>query len=402
MNIKYRRFIGIIGGVLFLVACGGGDGPPPDDSPIPPSVDPVLKKQKTRIQSFLDKRVLPFIDMESTLSQDKMNEDFPVVLTVMDNLGIAQIAFEGKQAPQQDPPVSGYRWSDHVNDLNQQYPGHFFMTANGGNSNNWAKQKDDQNSYIVQLEKAIKSGVYRLMGELEFRHYMSSSQCKDGRTDRDVTIPIDSANAHRVFKLSHDIGVPFAIHHEPEDSLIPALETMLDTYPNAKVIWAHFGQLRKPALMNNFNPALVEQLLIDHPNLYFELSTGAPNRKYFCSTGSYQAPGILDTVIWQEISPGVQSDTLTADYRSVLARFSDRFVSGADYGGNRQPFEQHFTTRIENLKLIMRDLTDEAKHNIAYKNAWYLLTGKSLARLSRIEFIGGGSYENKTKKIYQF
>ena len=74
------------------------------------------------------------------------------------------------------------------------------------------------------------------------------------------------------------------------------LETMLDAYPKAKVIWAHFGQLRKPALMTHFNATLVEQLLLDHPNLYFELSTGEPNRKYYCSTGNYQEPGILDTV----------------------------------------------------------------------------------------------------------
>lgn len=361
--------------VLAIYGCGGAD-PAPDPPEQPNQPDPVLEAQKARIQSFIDSKILPFIDLESTLTEERMIQEFPAALADMDNLGIAQIAFEGHQAPQQNPPVSGYRWSVHVNQLNQANPAHFFLTTNGGNNKNWAQQKTGTTSYIEQLENAINTGSYRLIGELEFRHYMSASQCISNRTDRDVDVPIDSANGHRVFKLSHDTGIPFVIHYEPEDDLIPALEAMLDAYPNAKVIWAHFGQIRKPDKMTQFGPALVEQLLTDHPNLYFELSTGTPNRRYYCSTGSYQEPGILDTVIWQLTKPGVQSDTLTADYRSLLTRYSNRFVSGADYGGNRSPFINHFTNRINNLKLIMRDLPDEAAHDIAYRNAWWLLSGK--------------------------
>jgi hypothetical protein len=264
-----------------------------------------------------------------------------------------------------------------VNDLNRSYPAHFFLTANGGNSKNWAKQKDDNSSYIVQLEKEIRRHDYRLMGELEFRHYMSSAQCKDNRTDRDVTVPIDSANGHRVFKLSQQTGVPFVIHYEPEDDLIETLETMLDAYPAAKVIWAHFGQLRKPPLMTRFGPALLERLLTDHPNLYFDLSTGEPNRRYHCASGSYDPDfGILDTVIWQENGSGGQLDNLKSDYLDLIEKFSDRFVGGADYGGNRPDFEIHFSKRIANLGLILRDMSLRTKHNIRYKNAWFLLTGR--------------------------
>ena len=378
MKLRMLQRFSIVTVLVLAGACACGGGKTPPDEPVkPPPCMPVVEQQKIRIQSFLKQGVIPIIDVESTLTEERFNDDYPAALQLMDDLGIAQIAFEGHQAPQQDPPLSGYRWSYHVNELNRQYPAYLFLTGNGGNSNNWAKQKDDANSYIVQLENEMNRCEYRLMGELEFRHYMSSAQCRDNRTDRDVTVAIDSANGHRVFKLSHDSGIPFVIHYEPEDDLIAALETMLNAYPRAKVIWAHFGQLRKPPLMSRFGPALVEQLLTDHPNLYFELSTGEPNRQYYCASGSYDPDnGILDTVIWQDNGSGGQLDTLKSEYLDVIEKFSDRFVSGADYGGNRPPFVVHFGQRVDNLKLIMRDLSETARHNISYRNAWFLLTGR--------------------------
>lgn len=372
MNTIFHKMIGLVIMLALLAACGSSGSGCSDNCG--DDTDPLAGK-KDRIQWLLSQDVIPIIDVQTTLTEEKMNQDFPGALTVMDDLGIAQIAFEGKQAPRQSSDQQGYRWSYHINDLVAQYPDYFFLTANGGNNKNWAQQKDNDRSYIVQLEQEIRTGAYKLMGELEFRHYMSSAQCLAGRTDRDVTVPIDSANGHRVFQLSHDSGVPFVIHYEPENALLSSLETMLDTYPNAKVIWAHFGQLRKPLLMTDFGPALVERLLTDHPNLYFDISTGAPNRLYHCSSGSYNLVGILDTVIWEDDGLGDQTDTIKPGYLTLFESYSDRFVSAADYGGNRPAFSQFYTARTANLRLIMRDLSDTAKHNISYKNAWYLLTG---------------------------
>ena len=360
----------ILFGLLSIIATSGGGCS--DNCGI--DTDPLAGKIR-RIQSFLSQDIIPIIDVQTTLTEEKMDQDFPGALTIMDDLSIAQIAFEGHQAPRQSPDQQGYRWSYHINDLVSYYPEYLFLTANGGNNKNWAQQKDNDTSYIVQLEQEIRNGAYKLMGELEFRHYMSSAQCLSGRTDRDVTVPIYSANGHRVFQLSQDSGVPFVIHYEPENALISSLETMLDTYPNAKVIWAHFGQLRKPSLMSDFGPALVGQLLDNHPNLFFYISTGAPNRLYHCSSGSYEQVGILDTVIWEDDGLGGQTDTIKPGYLTLFESYSDRFVSAADYGGNRPAFLQFYTDRTANLRLIMRDLSDTAKHNISYKNAWYLLTG---------------------------
>ena len=60
-----------------------------------------------------------------------------------------------------------------------------------------------------------------------------------------------------------------------------------------------------------------------------------------------------------------------------MTEFSHRFVAGTDYGGGRAPLPRFLKDKVKNLRLILRDLPDEAKHNIGYRNAWKLLTGKT-------------------------
>jgi hypothetical protein len=69
-------------------------------------------------------------------------------------------------------------------------------------------------------------------------------------------------------------------------------------------------------------------------------------------------------------------DKLKPEYKDILTEFSKRFVAGTDYGNGRPALPGFLRARIANLRLIMRDLPDEAKHNIGYRNAWQLLTGK--------------------------
>jgi hypothetical protein len=203
---------------------------------------------------------------------------------------------------------------------------------------------------------------------------MSDLQCKVGRKDRDHHVPVDNKNGHRLFQLSQKTGVPAVIHFEMEDALIDSLESMLKQYPKAKIIIAHFGQIRYPNLQKRFGPELVRHLLNTYSNLYFYLSTGEPGRHYSCTNKR-------DTVIWEDGLLGSQKGGLKPEYRRILTEFSDRFVAGFDYGGGKirtshKPMTVKLTRRIKNIRIIMNDLPKEAKHNIAYRNAWHLLTGK--------------------------
>lgn len=322
---------------------------------------------KSRIQSFLDRGIIPLIDLESHLKRKDGERYIESSLAVMDMEGIALIAFDTNQA-KKDGFTKGYRWGYYSIELSNTYPDRFIPTTNGGINPNWGKQKGGRDrDYIDQLEKHVSNGTYAIMGELEFRHYWSSGECKMGR-GRDVDIYLNSENGHRVFSLSEKTDIPFVIHMEPEDQPLVALEEMLTAYPGSKVIVAHFTQIRHPQMETHFNPQLVRHLLSKYPNLYYELSIGEPGRRYACTRN-------VDTYIWEKSMFG-QKSVLDPEYKNILNEFSDRFVSGFDYGGGRPPLAAFLPNRAKNIRLITKDLTTQAKHNIGYRNAWRLLTGK--------------------------
>lgn len=135
------------------------------------------------------------------------------------------------------------------------------------------------------------------------------------------------------------------------------------------MIFCHFGQIRHPEKQQRFEPKLIEYLLVTYPNLYFDISTGEPGSIYKCNH-------VLDTVIWEDDGRGSQTDNLKPEYKEIFIKFSDRFVAGFDYGPVNRQSADFLNRRIENIRLILRDLPDVAKHNIGYQNAWLLLTHK--------------------------
>ena len=167
-------------------------------------------------------------------------------MQVMDELGVALIAFDGYEGPNMQ---GGYSWGHYIHKIVNAHPDRFILASNGGTNQNWREQKD---SFVDQTVEHVKSGAYPIMGEFDFRHYMSNRQCKAGRKDRDTDIPINSLNGRRIFALAEETGVAFVIHHEPEDRPLAELEAMLVAYPKAKVIWAHFGQIRHPKKQKNW------------------------------------------------------------------------------------------------------------------------------------------------------
>ncbi len=321
---------------------------------------------RSRIQSFLDKGVIPLVDVESSLRPDDGKKYISKATRVMNDLGIALIAFDGYQAPKKNKKKKGYRWGYYIHKVVNEYPDHFILASNGGTNKNWLLQKD---SFVEQTIEQVESGSYPIMGEFDFRHYLSNSQCKKNQIERDSDIPINSPNGHAIFALSQDAGVAFSIHLEPEDRPLSELEEMLYAYPHAKVIWSHFGQIRHPDKEKKYTPTLLRRLLLSYPNLYIDLATGAPGRRYKCNK-------MLDTVIWQDDILGGQKKRLKPEYRDILQEFGNRFVFGSDYGGGRSPLPQFLKKKVDNVRLIMQDLPEETKHQISYKNAWLLLTGK--------------------------
>lgn len=321
-----------------------------------------------RIQSFLDRGIIPLVDMESSLPSADADGDLGPAVAAMDREGVALMACDGYQA-EKTGEDSGYRWGYAVHRAVNRHPDRLVLACNGGSNPNWTAGKGGQpQDFIDQTEVQAHSGDYAILGEFEFRHYLSNQQCKKGRADRDVDLPLDGENGRRLFALSQETGLALLIHLEPEDEALDALERMLAAYPQAKVIVCHFGQIRHPARESRFGPDLVRRLLATCPNLYFDLSVGEPGRVYQCT-------GRLDTVLWADAGAG-QGDQLKPKYAALLAEFSTRFVSGFDYGGGRAALPGFIAERAANMRRILAGLPQAAQHDIAYRNAWRLLTGR--------------------------
>lgn len=328
----------------------------------------IEEKWRGRIQSFLDRSVIPIVDFLSFLPRKNGDAVVQWTNSVMDEEGVALICLGGYQAVTKEG-IRGYRWGYFIHEVVNHHPDRYVLSTNKGGNRNWWKEKGGKpRHFIDQLEQHVRGGDYPFISQVEFRHYMSNNQCKRGRLDRDIDIPINGNNGHRLFQLSAETGVPFSIHLEPEDMPIDALEEMLAKYPKARVIWTHFGQIRHPEKEKRFGPKLVERLLNTYPNLYFDISTGEPNRRYQCRDR------VLDTVFWEDGLLG-QKNVLKPAFRALFSNYSDRFVAGLDYGPPNRQSTDFFRRRVNNIRLIIRDLPNEAKHNIGYRNAWYLLTG---------------------------
>lgn len=332
----------------------------------------IKDKWRVRIQSFLDKGVIPLIDLLSFLPR---KDSVPVIRStkeVMGKEGVALISFAGYWAPK-EPGGKGHRWDYSIHRVVNADPDRFILTTNKGSNENWWRQRSGNPwDFIDQLEQQARGGDYALIGQIEFRHYPSNSQCKEDKTHRDIDIPLNGPSGHRVFKLSAETGLPVSIHLEPEDAALDALEEMVRAYPKANVIVSHFGQIRHPERERRFRPELVQRLLTTYPNLYFDLSTGEPGRFYTCGTDR-----VLDTVIWEDGKHGSQTNTLKPAYKLIFTQFSSRFVAGFDYGPANRQSAGYLKQRIDNVRLILRDLPDQAKQNIGYRNAWFLLTHRA-------------------------
>jgi predicted TIM-barrel fold metal-dependent hydrolase len=246
--------------------------------------------------------------------------------------------------------------SDDSLRLNALYPDRFVPTTVHGDGKRW---HGSDKRFLEELAKDVRSGKYFAMGEFEARHYPSSTN------DRDVHMPVDSEAFQVVFQLSSETGVPFLLHHEAEDELLPGLERMLAKYPKAKVIWCHVGRNRNPATWKKFRTAdAVRELLKKYPNLYFDLVQSKPGSKY---RGTGYVEGILYDVSLGSVSLG-------AEWKKVFEEFPDRFVIGSDINTGR--FDNYDRVMETFRTIVLQGVRKDVAEKIAFKNAWKLMSGE--------------------------
>jgi hypothetical protein len=256
--------------------------------------------------------------------------------------------------------AGGETWSHSSHDFVRQFPEHFIPTGNGGNHPAWTRNAD---RFLDDNERFIVEHAYPLMGEFEVRHYPSPRQIERKDMHRDVAIPIDGPQGHRLFAFAERTGVPFQLHYEIEDALLGPLEAMLARYPRAKVIWCHLAQVRYASRATRYRAPYLRALLEKHPNLYVDTAFGGPN-------SVYQPSGERHARVWDS------RGDIHAEWKDLIRDHPYRFLAALDIGGDRMHRVEEWTRTLRNF---LSKVPDRARPIVAYGAAWKLLFGEEIA-----------------------
>ena len=306
---------------------------------------------KKRILAIKESGKLPIIDIESSFNPGGVNaKDYA---KAMDANGIALTAFS-PQIGKKKYRKKGVLWHDGARRAVAVDPMRYIPTSTAGI---YPAFTEEPEAFVEQTITRVEEDNYPLMGEFEFRHYMSPRQYKRGEAYRDVTVPIDSNAGHMLFKFSEQSGISFQIHYEIEDELLSPLEKMLAKYPNAKVIWCHLGQVRYSKRAKIYSPQYVRSLIEKYPNIYFDLAFGSADSVY-PGSGEHHA------TVWRS------REVVNSDWVQLITDHPFRFVAALDIGGDRV---NDIGKKTQTLRLFMSNLPNEIQQIVAYKAAWRLL-----------------------------
>lgn len=310
---------------------------------------PALKKNwRERVAAIKAGGMLPVIDIESSFNSNKLN--LRRFANSMDEAGIALIAYSHD--------ANNTRWSDMAARVVGADPWRFIPATNGGVHPAWTENPKE---FLAETIKHAVSDGYPMLGEFEFRHYPSPRQFKRGDMFRDVSVPINGPLGQELFAFAEKTGLPFEIHYEIEDALLPPLEEMLGRYPGAKVIWCHLAQIRYSTRSSVYGPAYVRGLLEKYPNLYIDVAFGSPSSRY-PGSGEYHAR------VWS-------GNSVNKDWADLITQHPWRFLAAFDLGGDRQDQLPEYNT---NLRNFLNRIPEPAREIVAYKAAWRLLFGEEL------------------------
>jgi hypothetical protein len=360
----------LVVGVILIrtapLACAGEVGalPPPSLvlnaaplAPVPFDLESMKSKWRSRIAAVKAQGRLPIIDVESSFSPGRF--DAAGFGRSMDELGVALVMFSPAIGAE-GAASSGKLWHDAARRLVGMDPWRYVPTSTAGIYPAWTEQPL---AFVDATIAHVEAESYPLLGEFEFRHYMSGRQAKRGESFRDVDISIDGPAGQRLFEFAERTGLSFQIHFEVEDRLLPKLEEMLARYPKAKVIWCHVGQVRYAERAQSYGPQYVRRLIETYPNLYFDLAFGGPNSIYPFSKQHH-------ATVWDRSKGGVK-----AEWVKVIAQHPWRFLAALDLGGDRM---DQLSEKVQVLRAFLSGLPPETRAIVAYKAAWKLLFGDEL------------------------
>lgn len=343
-----------------LVSRGGQPGPgakaAPDEAtvrkrlaaiPLPPAVEPPPRRAQVdalrrRLCEVLAQGRLPIIDTEFHLTPLVTVED---LLDLADQNDVA-LTWVGP-APRSGSAVSTV--------LAEAFPQRFVPVTVHGQEIDWIRGSPE---LLAQLARDAASGRYFALGEFECHRNCGLW------SDRYTCTPADSPQMDFVCTISERYGLPVLMHQEYEDRLLPQVERLLDRHPRAVLVWCHggrYGSAQGAARLAQVET--VASLLRRHPNLHFNL----------INTLTMGGAAPHDAIVRE---PGTRRVRLTPEWRDLIVAFPDRFVLDTDASNIRIAWYSQIIGTVR--AGILENLPPEVAWQVAYGNAWRLMTGEAL------------------------
>ncbi len=284
---------------------------------------PVIRTPREEVEKF------PLVDAHSHYGavRDPMGED---LIEAMSAAGITRMVL--------------FEASDRgARELARRLPGRFAPSYQGpmGIDRRREQMKYGMDAQIAEqigaeYEKALRSGVYRGLGEIPTYH-----------PARSVPIAPDAPLVFKWLELAGRYGVPINIHCTASDGGATRMAQALRLHPKTSVIWAHGGS----RLLE------LSHFLREYPNLYFDLSTLHPPWPLRGGRTHLAYLGVIDR-----------------SWRELLEAYPDRFLVGFDFGtgfgGVVQSTPLSAAREVgQFFQSVLSQLTRSTARKVAYENA---------------------------------
>ena len=276
---------------------------------------PVIRTPIEEVEKY------PLIDVHSHRSRSDL-QTAAEFLEVMHVGGISRMnVFDADRGPNQ--PL-----------LAREYPDRFVVSyrppIDRSAEMKWPLDDEEERQILLAVEKALKSGLYKGLGEVITNRGGASN------------ISADSSVVRRIVQLAGQYNVPINIHC-PADKWAE-MDRLLRAYPQTVVIWAHAGLYLSPSVIGEF--------LRDFPKLYFDLALTH-------ATGTIRGRGHSFILLGEVIDDS---------WRQLFESYPDRFLVGFDFG--QRGITKSMAKEVgEYFRTMLTQLTSTTARKIAYENA---------------------------------
>jgi len=207
---------------------------------------------------------------------------------------------------------------------------------------------------LEQTEAKLASGEFFGMGEFMLRFYPYTTR-RGIVAPSDMDYPPFSYAMRKFADLSAKFRAPMIVHAEAEPAVAEGMQQLFEAHPQATFVWAHnCGRSSAQA---------IRRMMGRFANLYADLSgmvySGGPNPSGYGVYWPRRTEWIhlvVDDQGW--VHP---------EMREVFQQFSTRFLIGTDTAHAR--VYENYANRLPRWRKFFAQLSSEAMHDIAYRNA---------------------------------